>query len=176
MCSLSYRKNFFFFFLFGGVELSPSVCWISPPSLLWSQTIYCEKDISNSFPTISTKILPTVHISYTIMTYLKKLVRTKFFNTKQCPAGFSPRIMPPASLLLPKIAPLLLLLCCSHQTWTVPPFPQIFVGNPGHGERIPPTSQKRYSFPPPEKSPSINIHPPLSKVLPIKQCSGNQPV
>ena len=36
-----------------------------------------------------------VHIfSFTIITYLKNLIGVKSFNTKQCPAGFPPRIMP----------------------------------------------------------------------------------
>ena len=31
------------------------------------------------------------------MTYLKELIETKFLNTKQCPAGLSPRIIPHCS-------------------------------------------------------------------------------
>ena len=51
------------------------------------------------------KILPVTRIfSFTIMTYLKKLIGIKFLNTKECPARFSPRIIPsrPVSSLLPK--------------------------------------------------------------------------
>ena len=50
-------------------------------------------------------ILPVVRIfSFTIMTYLKKLIGIKSLNTKQCPSGFSPGIIPfpPVSSLLPK--------------------------------------------------------------------------
>ena len=50
-------------------------------------------------------MLPVARIfSFTIMAYLKKLIVIKFFNTKQCPAGFSPRVIlfPPVSSLLPK--------------------------------------------------------------------------
>ena len=45
------------------------------------------------------KILPVTHIlSFTIMTYLKKLTGIRSLNTKQYPAGFSPRIMPSTSV------------------------------------------------------------------------------
>ena len=41
------------------------------------------------------KILPAAYIfSNTIMTNLKKLIGNKSLNTKQCPAGLSPRIIP----------------------------------------------------------------------------------
>ena len=42
--------------------------------------------------------------SFTIMACLKKLTVSKSLNTKQCPAGFSPRIIPspPVSPLLPE--------------------------------------------------------------------------
>ena len=60
-----------------------------------------KKGISDSFQTSAlSKVLACVHIfSFTIMTYLKNLTGVKYFNTKQCPAGFSLRIMPsfPAS-------------------------------------------------------------------------------
>ena len=54
-----------------------------------------KKGISDSFYTqILPNILPVVRIfSFTIMTYLKKLIGIKFLNTKQCPAGFSHRII-----------------------------------------------------------------------------------
>ena len=52
------------------------------------------------------KLLPAAsNISYTIMTYLKKLVGTKPINTEQCPAGLSPRIIPPCILLHTKNVP-----------------------------------------------------------------------
>ena len=38
---------------------------------------------------------PTPIFSNTIMTYFKKLIGTKFINIKHCPAGLSPKIMPP---------------------------------------------------------------------------------
>ena len=83
---------------------------------------------------------------YTIMTYLKKFVGTKFFITKKCIAGSSPIMIPPVSPFLLKMHLPLMLLCCSHQVWTAP-FPQTFVGNPGDGGRIPPNSQKFTHFP-----------------------------
>ena len=44
---------------------------------------------------ILSRILPAAGIiSHTIVTYLKKFDGTKFFKTKQCPAGLSPRIIP----------------------------------------------------------------------------------
>ena len=65
-----------------------------------------KKAISDSFQTqILPNILPVARIlSFTMMTYLKKLIRIKSLNTRQCPAGFSPRIIPssPVSSLLPK--------------------------------------------------------------------------
>ena len=63
--------------------------------------------------------------SYTIMTYLKKLVGNKYFNTKQFPGGLPLRIILPVS----KMFPPLMLLCCPHQVWTVP-----FPWNPGYRE------------------------------------------
>ena len=50
-------------------------------------------------------MLPVARIfSFTIMTYLKKLTGIKSLDSKQCPAGFSRRIIPspPVSSLLPK--------------------------------------------------------------------------
>ena len=54
-----------------------------------------EKKVSLiAFRQILPQILPAVYIfSYTVITYWKKLVRTKYFNTKQCPAGLSSRII-----------------------------------------------------------------------------------
>ena len=40
------------------------------------------------------KSLPVMRIlSFIILTYLKDLIGIKSLNTKQCPAGFSPRII-----------------------------------------------------------------------------------
>ena len=65
--------------------------------------------------------MPVVRIfSYTIMTYLKTFVGTKFLNTKQCPVGLFPRIMSHVSVFLPKMFPPLMLHCCICQVWTVP--------------------------------------------------------
>ena len=55
------------------------------------------------FRQILPEILPVMCIfSYTIMTYLKNLEGTKSLNTKQFPAGLSPRIMHQVSPFLPK--------------------------------------------------------------------------
>ena len=61
-----------------------------------SQTSYWKKKVSLiDFKQILPKILPAAYIfSYTIMTNLKKLIGTKSLNTKQSPAGLSPRIIP----------------------------------------------------------------------------------
>ena len=80
------------------------------------------------------------------MAYLKKLVWTKSFNTKQCPAGLSPRIIPHVFPFLPKMSPLLMLFCCPHQVRTVPAFVWTFVGNPRDRSIIPPSSQKFSHF------------------------------
>ena len=54
---------------------------------------------------ILSKILSVIRIlSFTIMTYLKKLIGTEPLNTKQCPAGFSPRIIPSTSVS-PEVQP-----------------------------------------------------------------------
>ena len=55
-------------------------------------------------------MLPAMLIfSFTIMTYFKTFIGTKFLNRKQCPAGLSPKIIPslpepppPPHALLPK--------------------------------------------------------------------------
>ena len=67
----------------------------SPPSLPWSQTTYWKKVSPTAFRKILPKILLVVYIfSNTIMTNLKKLIGNKSLNTKQCPAGLSPWIIP----------------------------------------------------------------------------------
>ena len=78
-----------------------------------------------AFRQIVSKILHVASIfSYTIMTYLKKLDGIKSLNTKQCPSGLSPRIIPKISPFLPKIFLPLRLFCCSCQVWTVSPSPE----------------------------------------------------
>ena len=115
--------------------------WSPPPKnwVLNHRPHIGKKGISNSFRQILLKILPPACIfSHTIMTYLQRLVGTKFLNTKQCPAGLSPRIIP-HFLLKP-----------SWETLRM-------------GEN--PTLQpKIYSFPLTKKSPLINLHLKLSKV------------
>ena len=53
------------------------------------------------------------------MNYLKKVVSTKSLNTKQCPAGLAPRIIPSVFQFLPKMSLSLMLLCWPHQMWIV---------------------------------------------------------
>ena len=102
------------------------------------------------------KILPvTCTFSHKVLTYLKNLGGTKFLNTKQYPAGLSPRIMPQVSPFLQKISPPLM---CG-----LSPFLQTFMGN--HGDGWDPTQQpKIFSFPPAEKPPLLYLHLLLSKV------------
>ena len=110
--------------------------------------------------------------SYTIMTYLKKLNGTKSLNKKQCTPGLSPRIIP-GYLPFYQNAPFFdMLLCCTHQVWNVSPSPKpswktIRIG------RNPTQKPNIYSFPPPEKSPSIDLHLPLSKVSSLPYKIGN---
>ena len=71
--------------------------------LLWWKTTYWK---TIDFRQILSKILSVTHIfSYTIMTFSKKLARTKSLNTQQCP-GLSSRIIPRVSHMLPKLSPL----------------------------------------------------------------------
>ena len=63
------------------------------PSLPWSHSTYWKKYLI-AFRQILPKILPAVYIfNNTIMTNLKKFIWNKSLNTKQCPAGLSPRIL-----------------------------------------------------------------------------------
>ena len=68
---------------------------LSPP-VPWSKTSYWKQKVSLIvFRQILSKILLEAFIfSNTIMIYLKKLVGTKSLNTKHCPTGLSPRIIP----------------------------------------------------------------------------------
>ena len=89
--------------VWGGALCKPKsflFCWISPPPksrvppfVPWLHTTYC-KNVSDSFRKILSKIFPLAYIfNHTIMANLKKLIGTKSFNTKQCPAGLSHRIV-----------------------------------------------------------------------------------
>ena len=69
------------------------------------------------------KTLPAECIfSYTIMTYLKNFVKALFFNTEQCQAGLSLRIIPPVSIFLPRNALSfnVELLCPPRVDWLLP--------------------------------------------------------
>ena len=92
-----------------------------------------EKKVSLiAFRQILSKVLPEPCIfSYTIMTYLKKLVGTKSVNKKQCPAGLSPRII------------------CHY--------PHKHLWKSLAMKKNPTQQLKIYSFPPPEKFPLINL-------------------
>ena len=75
-----------------------------------------------------------------------------------CPAGLSSRIICHASPFLPKMSQ----NCCTHQAWTVLPFPEPLWVTLGMGEN--PTQQpKIYSFPPSEKFPLLGLNLSLSK-------------
>ena len=73
-----------------------------------------------AFRQILQRILPVAHIfAYTIK---KKLFGTEFHNTKHCPSGLSPRIIPPVFPLLPKMSPPLMLRFYFPQVWTFEPY------------------------------------------------------
>ena len=75
-----------------------------------------------TFRQILAKIFPEACIlNYTIMTYLKNFVGTKSLNTKRCPVGLSPRIMPRVLPFQSKFPPPLTFLCYTHQVCTAPP-------------------------------------------------------
>ena len=90
----------------GGLPTSQKVwtfrfCWISLPSKNWvplscDQTPYIGKKVClTAFRQTLSNILPDASIfSSTIMTYSKRVIGTKCLDTKQCPAGLSPRIIP----------------------------------------------------------------------------------
>ena len=80
---------------------------LTPPSPLLITEHILKKCISNSFQTNFTKNFPCgTHMQLHNHDLFEKFVRTKFLNTKQCLAGFSPRILlpisPPPSPLIPK--------------------------------------------------------------------------
>ena len=141
-------------------ELSPSVR--SNPHCILGKKVS---------PITFTQILPKVlsaaciFCSYTIMTYLKRLGGTKSFNTKQCPSGLSPRSIPQVSHFLPKMSPPFMFLCCTHQVCTFSLLPWTFLGNPGDRGETYPTAKNLFIFLTREKSPLIDLHLPISKVL-----------
>ena len=130
----------------GGLPAYPKVltfpfCWILPPpkNLVLPpfssiQTTYWEEKVSLIvFRQFLPNILPVACIfSYIIMIYLKKLDRTKTLNTKQCPAGLSPRIIPHITPFLPKWP---LLWCCfvGPTLCGLSPFLWTFMENLGDG-------------------------------------------
>ena len=164
----------------GGTWMGPSAnpkvwtspfCWMSTPNQKIESLRPCPdnrphigKKVSPiAFRQILRKILPVPgSFSNTSMTYLKRLVGTKSLNTKQCPAGLSPRIVPPVSSFLPKC---LLLWCCfvSHTRCGLSPLSLNLCGKPLGWQAIPPNRLK-FTHLPPEKSSLINLDLPLSKV------------
>ena len=90
---------------------------------------------------------------------LKNSIKSKSVNTKPFPAGLSPRIICQASRFLLKMSQ----NCCTHQVWTVPPFPEPLWLTLGMGKN-PNQQPKIYSFRPSEKSPLIDLNLSLSKV------------
>ena len=97
--------------------------WTSPSPKNWipcpspDHRLHIGKKVSLiDFRQILPNILPAECIFiYSIMTYSKKLNKTKWLNTKQCLAESSSRIIPHASPFLPTRLPPFMLLCCSHQ-------------------------------------------------------------
>ena len=67
----------------------------------------------------------------------KSSIKTKPLNTKQCPAGLSPRIICQVSPFLPKVSK----NCYTHQVWTVPPSTEPLMENPGDGGKSYPTAK-----------------------------------
>ena len=84
----------------------PLLLDITPRRKIESTTDHIlEKKSLEAFRQISLKVLPALYIfSYTIMTYLRKLVGTKSLNTKKSSARLCFRFMHPVSPLLQKIA------------------------------------------------------------------------
>ena len=80
---------------FGLLDITPTKK-LSPPVLPLITKRILEKKVSLiACRQILAKILPAAYIfSNTIMTNLKKLIGNERLNTKQCPAGLSPRIIP----------------------------------------------------------------------------------
>ena len=92
------------------LDMAPTKKSSSAVLLLNTDHILAKKVSLIVFRQFLPNILPVACIfSYTIMTYLKKLDGTKTLNTKQCPAGLSPRIIPHITSFLLKWP---LLWCC----------------------------------------------------------------
>ena len=100
---MSHKGREFGGFPYKQKSLNFPFCWISPPLKIWlplfpDHRLHIDKKVSLiAFRKILLKFLPEACIfSNTIMTYLKKVVEIKSFNTRiiQCPAGLSPRIIP----------------------------------------------------------------------------------
>ena len=87
------------------LDIAPIEKLSQPISLLITDHILEKKVSLMAFRQILPNILSAV-VSYTIMTYLKKLNGTKSLNTKQCPVGLSSRIIPQESPFLRNIFPL----------------------------------------------------------------------
>ena len=105
------------------LDIAPTKKSNPPISLLIIDYILWKKASVIAFRLILPKFFSAACIlSYTIMTYLKNLDGTNSINTKQCPTRLSPRIIPQVSLFLPKMLPLLMLLCCTYHMWRSPPF------------------------------------------------------
>ena len=136
-----------------GSPSKPRSCLVSTPlknqahpSLSWSNT---QKKVSNSSRQIFPQILsPGCVFSYTIMTYLKKLDGSKSFNTvfnkiisQNCTFNTVS-----IKIISQKFPPLLKLLYCTLQVWTVP-LPLGLYGKPWRWERILPNNQKLSHFP-----------------------------
>ena len=88
------------------LDIIPSTRKLNSLSFPWSQTIYWKKSLIPFTQIISTNYDVACVFSFTIKIYLKKLVGTKSFNTKQCLVRWSPTIIPTISLtFFPKMSP-----------------------------------------------------------------------
>ena len=109
-------------------KLSPSVGW--KHHILGNST-YLEKRYLWRYHACS---MHSVTQSWLIS---KSSIKTKSLNTKQCPAGLSPRIISQVSPFLPKVSK----NCYTHQVWTVPPSHEPLMGNPKDGGKSNPTAK-----------------------------------
>ena len=121
-----------------GLFASPKVrsCpfrWISPPPknrappfLSWSQIIYWEKKVSLlAFRQILPKIKNfTCGVHFQLQNWLiwESLMKLSLLIQNSVQQDYLPELYPGISLLT-KMSPPLMLLCCTHQVWTVHPFP-----------------------------------------------------
>ena len=128
-CNLSFTRSPNAFYLQILWNITPTK--IYSPCPLITDHILGKKVSLIAFREILPKILPEGCIfSNTIINYLKQLVGIKFFNTKQCSSGLSPRI--------------------------IPLYPLNIYGKPWECGRIPPTV-KSLLISPNRKSPLINL-------------------